>query len=687
MWNHFRLTLSRSSFLSPSALFLRVFLDQVDKYPCLYLNAEILQDAIRRYETVWPKVLALVPEPERPSLVAPIDVEWVWLCHMLCPVKYLADTIAIWNTANPGKPLAEGKHPAIDHALHNPTRREAGLRRARQLWQSVAPHEPFDVHEKLSTAPTLVSNPHSLPNPSNISYDIAQAASRQMAFHYQVCPMPQYGSLSFLRKGAIRYRKQYLYLLKKYPNEIWIPTYDIDLIWHAHMAHPRQYYHDTIRITGRLQPHDDTLNDRSEGSDLLARWRVTQQMWEQTFNSSIGRSGGMWRGNISAMELLLRPRIAHDVTRANKVLSRNGHKAHRVCDVKRQQSSEDSQPTPSIRETLYVPSFASENSIQQSDNNLAQPWVHLAVCCSAIENSQHKPEDVIERWAMLENTPVFCRVAHVLLRGSHQKVSDVSSIVEICCSQSGQQRTVDNIHLLPIASAHTPPLHSICQGRNNRDPSPKKEERALVLRLGGVDYAILTGQWKGFVCPKKGIRQGEPGGPRRGSFGASGHLNLQIWFIGNKEYGKGYWKKFKGNIVQKEKGLYTMDMPDSKKLQFHLQKGTIAGDSGISGYLIAMSAAALFAVLQPRFRPAGERIGTDETLYPAWSVQQEKFRMLNTAGGEIVQNGRRYGVGSMIALNRFSTSLFDFSGDVGSIGDPSGAFPGGCGGCGGCGCM
>ena len=32
-----------------------------------------------------------------------------------------------------------------------------------------------------------------------------------------------------------------------------MPTYDIDLIWHAHMLHPEYYNADTLKLLGRVR--------------------------------------------------------------------------------------------------------------------------------------------------------------------------------------------------------------------------------------------------------------------------------------------------------------------------------------------------------------------------------------------------------------------------------------------------
>ncbi len=46
------------------------------------------------------------------------------------------------------------------------------------------------------------------------------------------------------------------------------PTYDIDLVWHAHQLCPMAYKTDMTKILGYVLNHDDTDQDRQAGSKL-----------------------------------------------------------------------------------------------------------------------------------------------------------------------------------------------------------------------------------------------------------------------------------------------------------------------------------------------------------------------------------------------------------------------------------
>lgn len=130
---------------------------------------------------------------------------------------------------------------------------------------------------------------------SRIKYDIASAASRQRVFYYQVS-LDHYRDPAFLADALVRY-KMYLCLKKRHPKEFLVPCYDMDLIWHSHQVHPLEYNRDTRAVLGFVLKHDDSVNDRSEGSKLNNADDVTRKLWYETFKVHFARPGSMFRGN------------------------------------------------------------------------------------------------------------------------------------------------------------------------------------------------------------------------------------------------------------------------------------------------------------------------------------------------------------------------------------------------------
>eukprot|EP00913_Durusdinium_trenchii_P035599 g33315.t1 len=242
------------------------FLTEVDHYPCLYTNEAVLVEAVRRYETIW---LPLVARSGVIEVVPPLDVEWIWHCHMLSPVAYQEDARKVTGVVP-------------DHRLM-PRSGEAWQKAqqlARHLWQQQT-SEPFDV-AALATAP-LEQKP--LMYPTKLSHDLVAAAKRQMSFHYQVAVMPHYRDIQFLELAVERYLDKFLELKKRHPKDFW-----------------------TFELCGCVLPHDDSVNDRSAGSRLESRWEQTQKTWQAEFGE-VGpqTSGGMFRGNVTLRERALRP--------------------------------------------------------------------------------------------------------------------------------------------------------------------------------------------------------------------------------------------------------------------------------------------------------------------------------------------------------------------------------------------
>ena len=109
--------------------YLVTFLEEVDRFPCLYANHVILSRAISRYRKIW---LPLVAE-QGGILVPPLDVEWIWHCHMLSPTNYQKDMQRVLGIVP--------DHTLVPRSGKN---WEAAKSHTRQLWQQRT-QEAFDL--------------------------------------------------------------------------------------------------------------------------------------------------------------------------------------------------------------------------------------------------------------------------------------------------------------------------------------------------------------------------------------------------------------------------------------------------------------------------------------------------------------------------------------------------------------
>lgn len=162
-----------------------------------------------RYETLW---LPLAAEHRGLTLTAPLDIAWVWHCHLLSPVSYVRDCVRVC-------------HSEIDHSL------TPNLNRAdtEKLWTRRYPDVDFVIN--------LVESSIKPPSyDSRIEYDLEAAAGRQKLFYYQVS-LPHYKDEKFIENAFKRY-KQFLTVKRLNPDSFVVPCYDVDLIWHSHQVHP-----------------------------------------------------------------------------------------------------------------------------------------------------------------------------------------------------------------------------------------------------------------------------------------------------------------------------------------------------------------------------------------------------------------------------------------------------------------
>ncbi|PPR01105.1 hypothetical protein CVT24_000401 [Panaeolus cyanescens] len=89
-----------------------------------------------------------------------------------------------------------------------------------------------------------------------------------------------------LHRAVARYHG-FLDLLSSSPVSFFVPTLDIDLIWHTHQLLPDKYESDTINYVGRYIDHDDKV----EGLRLSSAFDITCKAWKARFGISYTHCG------------------------------------------------------------------------------------------------------------------------------------------------------------------------------------------------------------------------------------------------------------------------------------------------------------------------------------------------------------------------------------------------------------
>ena len=274
------LTLSRHLNFKDACNYELDFLGRIDRDGHLYYNEEFLKVAIKRYEKYWLPLLASLSDSNSEDLMyaPPLDVHWVWHVHMLAPVSYRTDCLAV-----------TGGNRVLNHQLNSLTSTDAKREKTRMSWNRRYPNVPFEISDVSGYRDDDTDFQ------SKITYDINAAAQRQGAFYYQVS-LPHYKDNDFMGDAFLRY-KMYLALKRDNKEKFLVPCYDIDLVWHTHQVHPALYYHDMMNILGFVLKHDDSVNDRSEGSKLNTSDAITRNLWSLKFGVPFARPGAMFRGN------------------------------------------------------------------------------------------------------------------------------------------------------------------------------------------------------------------------------------------------------------------------------------------------------------------------------------------------------------------------------------------------------
>ena len=247
------------------------FLQNVDSLGNLY-RGELLANAIRRYEHMW---LPMAANENATQIVAPLDVEWVWHLHMLSPRVYDSDCKRLVSKI-------------IDHKIFTGEQKKAALAKSQEVWKRLYPDEPFDVN------PDFVSQ-ISAAQSSELSCDLIRAAVIQRNFYYQVS-LPHYYDRKFLGNALKRYKK-FLRLHSSSSREIFIPTCDIDLIWHVHLAHPLAYRNECSRLMRGTLDHDHEDHTPRGDAPSICAAAITQERWAVTYGDNYVLAGIM-RSNV-----------------------------------------------------------------------------------------------------------------------------------------------------------------------------------------------------------------------------------------------------------------------------------------------------------------------------------------------------------------------------------------------------
>eukprot|EP00667_Euglena_gracilis_P000265 EG_transcript_265 len=237
------------------------FHQAVHAHSCLH-SRRMISRAIHRYEAFW---LPLAFRKQDTTLVPPMDVAWVWQAHMSAPKEYEQDCLATVSAI-------------VDHCPPiGEKQMSKGVERARAIWNQWYRDEPYDF-QCCCGAPPAEEGEAEPARPSAFSYDLHAAVARQHSRTFQTL-LPHFRDPKFMRMAVQRYL-QHITLCKEYPTIFLVPTYDITVVWGAHLCRPLRYRSDMDMFAGRILDRDDlACGDHRPGSLLDVSLATTSRLW------------------------------------------------------------------------------------------------------------------------------------------------------------------------------------------------------------------------------------------------------------------------------------------------------------------------------------------------------------------------------------------------------------------------
>lgn len=250
-------------------------------------------ESLRRYRDLW---LPMVYQNPTIDLVPPVDVGWLWHCHRLAPFRYVS---FLKNRFGTDCPILEARPP---FAIQVTPRLVGGdddnggelATATRTLWNELYPGESFHLSDPSIDS---ITRPGTVDSSLLSGFDLLASTARQATFLWQVSG-PRFADPEFLQDGVENYYK-FLQLRKlaSTTQQVIVPTYQIDLMWHTHILTRLGYYYDDCRaIIGDTLHHDDSLNDRTEGGTLDMAFQATKALWKEQYEEEYSIVGGMYRG-------------------------------------------------------------------------------------------------------------------------------------------------------------------------------------------------------------------------------------------------------------------------------------------------------------------------------------------------------------------------------------------------------
>ncbi|CAF1418658.1 unnamed protein product [Didymodactylos carnosus] len=188
----------------------------------------------------------------------PFEIEWIWHVHRLHPITYQRD---LQTNQISNMDVYEKKKVKHDGC-------------------GSCPRMAIDYHKRVKGTITFRS-----------SIDLVHAVERQQDF---LAKFSRHYLYTCNLKSDVNLKEKFVQLVQTYvsfmkladKNQIIVPTFDIDLIWHTHMRNPLQYRAACMQLCGFVLNHDDDTSSET----LNGAYEKTAEKWKKTYNTEYGYS-------------------------------------------------------------------------------------------------------------------------------------------------------------------------------------------------------------------------------------------------------------------------------------------------------------------------------------------------------------------------------------------------------------
>jgi len=127
---------------------------------------------------------------------------------------------------------------------------------------------------------------HYWDNSSVFGLDLVGAVIRQGSFIEKMHSIDWIHSpaLTATMQRLIGKYDRYFAILAKHPNQVAVPTLDVDLAWHTHQLSPREYYDFSVRMTNIFIDHDDKIDENKLSDAFEWTSKTYQTMFDEVYS-------------------------------------------------------------------------------------------------------------------------------------------------------------------------------------------------------------------------------------------------------------------------------------------------------------------------------------------------------------------------------------------------------------------